>query len=201
MDRDAVIEIARSAMSQHKPLAGQEKGYVLHHGLRTGSISMRLLERIGEPIEVERDVLFTAGLFHDIGKGQARHNEVGADMAEHLLREVCSREELDGVTRIIREHNQRPRAAECLAASRVLQDADMIDHCGAQGIWLAFHWNAEHGETPAESLAGHRGKNEQRRSHAMSRLNYEASRRVMDARLSFEDRFFEVFEAELAGRI
>jgi HD superfamily phosphodiesterase len=44
----------------------REPGWILYHGQRTGKIAVFLGRKLN--CEVDCDVLYTAGLFHDIGK-------------------------------------------------------------------------------------------------------------------------------------
>ena len=44
----------------------REPGWILYHGQRTGKIAVFLARKLN--CEVDCDVLYTAGLFHDIGK-------------------------------------------------------------------------------------------------------------------------------------
>jgi len=56
----------------------REPGWILYQGQRTGKLAVLLAQKLN--CEVDCDVLYTAGLFHDIGKGNDSHNE-GAKLA------------------------------------------------------------------------------------------------------------------------
>jgi len=201
MNKQRVIEIARSAMCERKPMATREKGYVFHHGLRTAKIAINLLDVIDHSPEVYPDILFAAAVFHDIGKGITPHNETGADMAGDILKEECLPDEIAAITQIIREHNQRHRATECTTASRIHQDADILDHFGAQSVWLAFHWNTVHEETPDQSVEFYNGEENQKWiTWARASLNFDNSREIFDKRLAFERSFFDRFNSEINGK-
>lgn len=201
MDAERLIEKARAAMGERKRATSREKGYIFHHGLRTARIAMNLAKLIGEPVE-RHDLLFAAALFHDIGKGIKPHNEVGAKLAADLLTGECPADDLVVIARIIREHNRRKHASQCLVASRILQDADVLDHYGAQNVWLAFHWCAAHDESPQQCLAFFQGE-DYRRDVAESResLNFDVSRRLFDNRVAFERGFFDRFAREIDGEL
>ncbi len=200
MDKHKVIEIARSAMADLKPMPTREKGYVFHHGLRTAKIAMSLADIEDHSPKVDRDILFAAAVFHDIGKGTDPHNETGADMAEDLLEGECLPGEISGITQIIREHNQRHRAMDCTMVARIHQDADILDHFGTQNIWLAFHWNAAHEETPHQSLEYFRGPESERwQTWARASLNFDASLKIFDEKIAFEGDFFDRFAKEIEG--
>ncbi|MBN1942819.1 MAG: HD domain-containing protein [Phycisphaerae bacterium] len=200
MDRNEIIEIARSHMVNLKPMETREKGYVFHHGLRTAGIAMKLVDLVDPSPVVDRDILFAAAVFHDIGKGSDPHNEIGAAMAGEVLAGQCSPKDIDAITRIIREHNQRHRAAECTMAVRIHQDADILDHFGAQCIWLAFHWNALHDETPQQSLEYyHSNRNKEWLAAAQESLNFEVSQSILDEKITFERDFYDRFAQEMDG--
>lgn len=202
MNKQRILEIAGSAMSERRDHPAREKGYILNHGLRTGKLVLKLAEVIDKPVDVSRDVLFVAAVFHDIGKGDEPHNETGAALTERLVTDECSPEEISAITQLIVEHNQRSQASEDLLASRILQDADILDHFGTQSIWLRFLWSATYEETPEEPLRCYKGEeNQQWLIGVRKSLNFDTSRDIFDKRLRFESNFFELFEREIDGQI
>ncbi len=189
-------------MADKKPMPERGMGHTFHHGLRTAKIAMSLLDVDGIAIDVHRDVLFAAGLFHDVGKGQDPHNETGAAMARELLEGVCSEANIDAITQIILEHNQRHRAAECTTASRVQQDADILDHFGAQKIWMSFVYNAICDESPDDALEYYHGQEHQSWiAWCRPALNFKVSREYFDRRIEFEQAFYKRFTHEMQGRL
>ncbi|MFA6132860.1 MAG: HD domain-containing protein [Phycisphaerae bacterium] len=200
MNRQRILDIARSAMADRKTMPTREKGYIFHHGLRTAKIALTLVETVGVPIEVSPDILFAAAVFHDIGKGQEPHNERGADRAEQLLKTECDCHEIAEIAAIIRLHNQRRKAQECSNAVRIHQDADILDHFGAQSIWLAFHWNAATEESPEQSLEFCASeKNKKWVTGARASLNFAISGEIFDRRQAFETNFYHRFRNEIDG--
>jgi uncharacterized protein len=200
MDRDRLIEVARLAMAERKTHPAREKGYVFHHGLRTAELAMHLRGRIDRPLEADPEVVFAAALFHDVGKGIEPHHETGAALTAALLAEACGADQVRAIAAIVRRHNQRGGGEALPVATRLVQDADLLDHFGAQSVWLAFHWSGTHERTCEQTLAFYNGE-ENRRYLAASRaaLNFEATREVYDRRVTFERDFFDRLAAESAG--
>ena len=58
----------------------REPGWILYHGKRTGKLAVLLAGKLN--FQVDCDILYTAGLFHNIGNGNDLdlHNEVGANL-------------------------------------------------------------------------------------------------------------------------
>jgi HD superfamily phosphodiesterase len=77
MDVQRIEEIAQSEMAGLR-CDTIEPGWILYHGQRTGKLALLLAEKL--KCQVDCDILYTAELFHDIGKGNDLHNEVGANL-------------------------------------------------------------------------------------------------------------------------
>ena len=109
---------------------------------------------------------------------------------------------MDRIARLVREHNQRRQASECLPASRILQDADILDHYGAQNVWLGVFWAAFHRRTAEQTIHYHL-EDEGPAYHARIRklLNYAKSRKAFDARVAVSDAFFRRLRAECEGQL
>lgn len=86
---------------------------------------IRVLE---QGLELDKDVVYAAGLLHDLGKGLqyefgTPHHEAGAELAERILPDCgYSRQEIDTITQAIRLH-RRPVASD-VALVKLLYDAD-----------------------------------------------------------------------------
>ena len=202
MDRLQMIRIARRATGGRTALAGRETGHVFNHCLRTAHIAAGLFERIKESMEFDEDLIFedlifAGGLFHDVGRAVGPHHLTGAAIVAVLLADKMPAEDVDAVARIVREHNDRKHARDCWAASRVVQDADILDHHGAQSIWAAFHGSAMRDESPEQALARYQSWRDTCMADERASLNYEASRECFDHRIAFERDFYERFESEL----
>jgi len=201
IDRHAILDIARLTMAARKGLLTREVGYLLHHGQRTAEIALRLCEVIDNNEEVNGDILYAAALFHDIGKGINPHAETGAELARTLLSEVCSPVECEQIASLIRQHNKRAQQQTPLAAG-ILQDADILDHFGAQAVWLCCLYNGYTEKGPHGALAYYESEENAlylQRSRAL--LNYDYSREVFDRRLEVEQSFFKRFREEMDGAL
>ena len=199
MDKEQAIEIARAAMAGLKTHAGRETGYIFHHGLRVGQLALSLLDASGLGEDVDRHILFAGGLFHDIGKGSERHAEAGANRATALLGHVCSREELQQIALLVAQHNQRGDEALPLDA-RLVQDADILDHVGAQMVWLLFQFSAHHDRSPQQTLDYYfSDEHQEYLARLREALNLEAARHAFDRRRALEGRLLRQLEIEIAG--
>lgn len=202
MDKRRLIEIARGAMGSARPHPARETGYTFYHGRRCGEIALDLLQRIDAPAGAEADVIWAACLFHDVGKGAEPHNETGAARVRELLAGELAADELAAVAELVLLHNRR-KAAGLSTAAKVVQDADVLDHFGAQCVWLCISWSRTHDRTIAQSLKFYNGQqNAQYIANSRGALHFAASREEFDRRVAFERRFFEELAREsfLAGQ-
>ncbi len=195
MYRNAVIAIANENMKPRKPIAEREAGYLYCHGLRAAKIALDLADAVDEAGAVDRDVLFAGALFHDVAKGQKPHARIGAEMIRTLLAPVCTPAELGAVADLVRRHNKRGDVDT--TALKLLQDADTLDHVGAQQVWMTFQWVAYHEQSQKDALAWIRG--EQNRywlDTLRERLHFDISRERFAQRVALSEAFFEALERE-----
>lgn len=196
MDLKAIDAIAREAMWDRVEHDGREPGWLYSHGHRVGKLAVWLAEELG--LTADPDLLYVAGLFHDIGKGEPDHGKVGAKQTVKLLKRWCSDDELDELAGMIASHNQRGEDGFSTAA-RVLQDADLLDHVGPIGSLLSLYWNGHHAERFRELVAYVRSDvNQAARDEMRTSLNFEPAKRAFDRRIQFEDdlvaAFLDVYE-------
>ncbi len=195
-----MIRIAAQTMCRRRENPCRETGYIFYHGLRVTRISFLLAESL--QIEVDwPEVLFAGALFHDIGKGFPRHPEIGSGLVKVLLKDLIQGEVLERAARIVLMHNDRGQ--ENLPDEiRIVQDADIIDHYGAQGIWLKFQYSAQCNESVYDAMDfWHSGSCEGLIAQSRMELNYDLSRRIFEQRLAFQNDFSRVFENEIYGGI
>lgn len=192
MDHRHIEQIAIAQMLDRQEQTGRERGWLFYHGLRTAKIAEEICSLLG--IETDKDVVFTGALFHDIGKGSEPHNLKGAELTERLLMAHFTKEELTQVCEVIRLHNQRRESKEHASYVKVVQDADLIDHVGPIGPWLAFYWSGTHNQTIHDHIRFVIGEeNDRYRKGMRSRLNFDVSVAMFDERVRWEDSFFETF--------
>ncbi len=202
VDRVRLLEIARVEMADRQPIRGRPVGHCFHHGRRTAEIAVRLIENLEIPrSEIDPDNLWAAGLFHDVGKDEEPHEETGAVRTGELLASVVDRTRLDEIVGWIRVHNQRGRPELSLAA-HILQDADLLDHHGAQIAWLSFQWTASASQDPWDAAKFYFGAEHTKYlDRCRETLNLAVSRDVFDRRRVIGDEFFRRFRAELDGEL
>ena len=185
MDIQRIEEIAQAEMIGIRSDT-REPGWILYHGQRTGKIAVFLAKKLN--CEINRDVLYTAGLFHYIGKGKGSHNEMGSHLTRHLLHGIVTSSELDKICDVILYHNQRKKSDSFSDYVKLVQDADLIDHVGLIDVWMAFYWNGHHGESIHDHIAYYKGEECRKwRDYMRSHLNYDASLQIFEQRIQLED--------------
>lgn len=201
MDKQQLQQIAQQAMGTRKGMQTREVGYLLHHGQRVAALALRLREQVDTGKAIDPGILFTAGLFHDVGKGIDPHAETGAELAKTLLQAVCTPDNCTQIAELIRLHNKRGMD-DCSLAAQILQDADILDHIGAQSIWLCFTYNAYTEQGPHAAVAYYTGEENQRIQRRWRELlNLDASRAIFDQRLAVEQQFMQRFAEEMDGAL
>jgi len=202
MNRKKCIQIARKVMGNKRVNSARQRGYTFHHGLRVARLTLELCRQIPEPLEVSEKLLFVAALFHDVEKGREPHADHGAAAIRRLLAGQLTEEQLAAAGRVIREHNRRKNSRSCWAASRIVQDADMLDHFGSHGIWLCLHYSAAHGRADRETLTYYNSaKHQAYRDKSRKALNFEISRLSFDRRIAVERQFMDRLAEEADGRL
>ena len=202
MNRKKCIQVARSAMAGRRAHPDRERGYTFHHGLRTARMALQLHKQISKPLEVSEPLLFVAALFHDVGKGYEPHNRSGAVAIKRLLTEQLTPDEIKAAARIIREHNVRKKKRRCWTASKIVQDADLLDHFGAHGVWLCLRCSAIQGRTDEQTLNAYNGPEYQAcLAKARKSLNFQVSRLAFDGRVAIERQFMDRLAAETGGEL
>ena len=189
MDIEKIEAIAHAEMVSRQDHGGREPGWILYHGKRTGKIAMHLAESLGQDIDL--DCLYVAGLFHDVGKGADDHNKVGARRTRELLVGLLPEDALDRVCETIRVHNKRMMADDFWDMTKLVQDADLVDHVGCIDVWMALYFSGSQGQSIHDHLAWFRGEECREFRHYMrTHLNFDVSRSMFEERIQSADRFF-----------
>ncbi|MGC9348544.1 MAG: HD domain-containing protein [Anaerolineae bacterium] len=175
-----------------------------------------LLGELGATID--REVLYAGALFHDVGKakvddsvaggddsaaggdegvaardlngnhGAEAHEVVGAERAVRLLTHLFAPDELHQIHDIVLHHNHREPPNDDTMATKIVQDADSLDHVGVVGTWLTVYHIAREGGTLEDLLHyAHSETRTQDREGMRRRLNFEAARRSFDERIAREE--------------
>ena len=188
MDFERLDQLAQKYLRKRKTHIEREIGDAYFHGMRTGKSAVLLRERIFPEQKEWDDVLRCAGMFHDIGKGIEPHNHSGAVLIRDLLKEELSAEEVEEVCSLIEAHcDRQPGSEKHTERAKLLQDADLLDHYGTQGIWLSCNWYAYVGQEEMNQVPVFYFSEwvEQAKRHR-ELLNYEVSKEIFDEKVQFE---------------
>jgi HD superfamily phosphodiesterase len=199
MKRQQIIDIARADFGDVVSHEGREPGFIFRHGQAVAALSVTLAREVDEAIDVSEDVLFCGGLFHDCAKTRSNHAAAGAKRVRKLLAGKLPSDDLAAVAHLVEHHNDR-NDPDHVTAVKVLQDADALEHFGAENVWLAVYFAATHGRDLPDTIRFYRHE-EKDGYHAKVRasLNFEVSRCEFDRRIAFSDAFYAELEHENSG--
>ncbi len=182
-------------------------GYRLAHGYRVGAIAEWIAHELGESDEL----LFVAGILHDIGKDKAGHPEDdgimhgprGAEIIRKQFIHFMSINELQRVATMVENHNARPKSKWFIDKEKpqhstevlILQDADLLDHFGEEGINITLNWGRFFKKTREQILKEWKYGERVARMHEEVRrsLNFDVSVREFDRRLKIMQDYFLKF--------
>lgn len=190
---------------------GREPGYRLFHGHRVARLGLELLARPDVAASgLDRDaptVVWLSGLIHDLFKETLGADPPGVDHAARA-RDWAARRlpALFGETLARRVaaacylHNKRHLPAP--AEAQVVQDADLLDHFGAQEVWMSAYFSGARGEGLGDSLAYLLGdENARWRRYAVEHVRFASAREALQERLEYADAVIRRLQAESAGRL
>lgn len=207
MQTEQILAWAADQMAA-APEPALEPGYRYHHGLRVAKLALALART--EVLAVDEQLLYVGGLLHDVGKAGEQgkgHGPRGAELISQQIADLFSAEELRRVTEIVANHYMRPKSkylrhqpdpgwsAEVL----LVQDADTLDHFGANGIWIAHHWSTVERRSPARSIRWHWVDNAPWHEESRRSINFPAARAELERRIACMDAFVRQWELEEAG--
>jgi uncharacterized protein len=176
---------------------------------------------IGRAMGARLDILAPAALLHDIGrseesrsKGGVCHAEIGAELAEPLLRELgFSADDRAAVCHCIRAHRFRGGTEPESLEAKILFDADKLDSIGAVGIGRAFLFAGQIGarlhnaELDHETTAAYSGEDTAYRefqvkmSKVRSQMLTPIGREIARHRHEFMETFFAELNLEIYGSV
>ena len=114
-----------------------------------------------------------------LAKGGSITAVVGSKMVPKILGRVLEKSEIEDIQRLVREHNLRERPNICKLDSRTLQDADVLDHFGVQGIWLSVYYTAKNNGDQKDMLNYYQSK--EHKEYAEDKfygLNFDISKKM-----------------------
>lgn len=176
---------------------------------------------IGRKMGARLDILAPAALLHDIGrskeslsKGEVCHADLGADMAEPILRVLgYSEEDQTAICHCIRAHRFRGGSEPESLEARILFDADKLDSIGAIGIGRSFLFAGQIGarlhnaEVDHETTQAYSGEDTAYREFQvkMSKVHREmltaVGRKIARRRHDFMEIFFAELNLEIYGSV
>ncbi len=199
MDYDALDHLAARLMAKRKPHAQRERGSIYFHGQRVakGVIQLRKLVTSDNSYD---PYLRVAGLFHDVGKGMEPHAHVGAVLMREMLKPYMAPDEVEEVVRLIGAHDDRkPDSDKHDLPTKLLQDADLLDHYGTAEIWMCFSYYATHELGVSEALEFYRSDYKKTVNRQRKLLNFEESRRIFEEKYRFQRDFIKRLKVEAEG--
>ncbi len=194
-------EIMLPVKEKHRP-----PGYRYYHGRRTARLALRLARDSDEVEmgEVDRFVVKCGALLHDIAKGRktGEHGEVGAEEVEHHFSHILGERDRASVRAVVNHHNKRHLDRDFCVETRLVQDADLIDHLGYMEVWLTGQWAAAEGEVVEGALENYLERfGHDWWEYCLSHHNFDLSRRAMEKRLARFKGFVKVLRREVRGRL
>lgn len=202
MDRAALDQIAREHMIPRKSHAYRETGWLYYHGARTAKLALALGKQIFPDGNVAVDTLYAAALFHDVGKGDEPHSESGSRIVRETLNGILPLDQLESVSTLIAQHNLRGRTdLELSNESKLLMDADLIDHTGSINIWLGFCYTYQEGNGLDDQIDYFESEGLAELRSWESSTWFDISRKVLRERNDFVESFMERLKKEAGGGI
>ena len=125
----------------------------------------------------------------------------GAVLMKDILKEYCTEYEINEVIEIIHYHNLRKKNNDYSEYIGIVQDADILDHYGAVGIWMNFLYCAYKDKPMQTSVEFYKKEFDSEVKKCRALLNYDVSRKIFDDKVSFEYSFIDRFNSESEGEI
>lgn len=202
MDLQKIKKIAKDLMAERKAHLEREKGGVYYHGERVANLVLKLRNNILPNNTTHDDILTVAAWFHDCAKGIEPHAEYGDVIAKHALQDYLSDSELNKVCNLIKFHCLRnPDDNNCTEYTKLLQDADLIDHFGIYEVWMNIQYWAHTDGTFHDMIDWYKTNFRNHISKNRKLLNYNISKEIFDERVAFESEFIARLNDEGIGNI
>ena len=209
MEKEAIVAWAKARMlsTDEVPL---EIGYRYYHGLRVAALALELVN--AESLVVNQELLFIGALLHDVGKAGDKgkgHGPRGAELIQKQIPHLFGQDELERVTQIVAYHYMRPKSKYMLGKPDpgwpqevlLVQDADTLDHFGANGIWIAHHFATVEKRNQQSSIDRHIMEDEAWKQESQQAMNYPAALRELEHRISCMDNFVWQWAREEQGQL
>jgi uncharacterized protein len=133
---------------------GNDPAHDFDHVLRVTELAVKIAQAEGADVDIVR----TAALLHDVGRGQAEaqnldHAEYAAERAKEILAGYPP-DQVQAVAEAIRSHRFRAGSNPKTLEGKVVFDADKLDAIGASGVARVFAYAGQTGQRlwgPVES--------------------------------------------------
>jgi uncharacterized protein len=201
----------------HKSFTDAKRSHNWDHTERVYKLCMH----IGVIENADLEVLAMSAFLHDIGraaqdraKGKVCHAEIGASIAEDILKKYdIPKEKKDNIIHSVLCHRYRNSHEPQTIEAKILFDADKLDAIGAVGIARDFLFAGEIGAMlhnphadPYDTIPYTRDDTGYREyivklSKIHERMLTEEGRRMAEGRHAFMKGFFERFLKEHEGEI
>lgn len=192
MNWDTLDALAAKLMKNRAPHRERERGFVYYHGKRVGNSAIELRKLVLPDDPSGDDAVRLAGMFHDVGKGISPHERFGAAIFREAVKDILEPEFVERVAAMIAVHpDRRPEQVDYDAWTRLLQDADMLDHSGCYGIWMGAQFYSVNEGDMEDSVRYHEENNEKYYSENVSKLNFDISREIFRDKIDAENAFFK----------
>lgn len=200
MDWDAIQKKAEVLMRTRKEHRERERGFIYYHGQRVANGAIALRKLVVPEDDSMDDLLRIAGWFHDIGKGLPPHAHYGASLLPAVLDGLVPSDMLAQAADMILHHPSRQAGESPYdLPTQILQDADLIDHYGCYGIWMAAQYASYFDSCLATEVVNHDNDAEDGFCKNVEELNFSISKKILRDRIDFENRFFERARLEAQG--
>ena len=197
MDFEKLNAVAQKMMQRRKAHPERESGSIYEHGQRVAKLALELRREVVPGDSSMDNILRLAGIFHDIGKGIEPHAAFGAPIMQQAVRGIVSDDASAEAARLIAAHcDRRPDDPDHDVWTRIIQDADLLDHIGTYTIWMDIQYSASRDES-FSSLARRLAENAgEYARHHRPLLNFPVSRAIFDDRIAIYLEFAERIQTE-----
>ena len=200
MDLQLIKQRAFENLGGRKAHHHRETGFIYYHGTRVANLVINLRNLVLPEDNSKDEILQAAAYFHDVAKGIEPHSKYGAILVREMLQDLCTEEEVEQISGLIRCHAARKKR-EYNDYEMLLQDADLLDHFGTIELWMNFNYYAIEDQDMNFSIDYYRTEFIDMAAKNRSLLNFEISKRIFDEKLEFVYDVVKRMEIENKGDI
>lgn len=201
MDLAAIKQLAYDTMENKSSHPWKERGNKYYHGQRVAKLALILRKHLFPGDRSQDDIITVAAWFHDINNGEENHSALGAENTIEILRNLCTKSELEKIYDMIKKHDDRYSDRRMFSNFQMLhQDADLLDHFGTYDIFSECINNTHHGGTILDLIDRLNNRQIEFQKHR-DLLNFDISKYILDDKAEFARRFAERLSIEGVGEI